>query len=96
MDRGAELAVRRKMGGRRRLSPADRSAEGLLQGAVLIHGKGRVAVFGEAGMFSAQELTSRDGELIRFGMNAPGAEQNARLVLNVMHWLTGLLDAQAP
>ncbi len=68
------------------------SAEGLLQGAVLVHGKGRVAVFGEAGMFSAQELT-RDGELIRFGMNAPGAEQNAQFVLNVMHWLTGLLDA---
>jgi hypothetical protein len=72
------------------------SAEGLLQGAVLIHGKGRVAVFGEAGMFSAQEYT-QDGELIRFGMNAPGAEQNAQLVLNVMHWLTGLLDdAQSP
>jgi hypothetical protein len=68
------------------------SAEGLLQGAVLIHGKGRVAVFGEAAMFSAQELTEH-GELVRFGMNAPGAEQNAQFVLNVMHWLAGLLGS---
>src|SRR5574341_1071635 len=30
-------------------------AAGLLQGAVLRHGRGRVAVFGEAAMFSAQE-----------------------------------------
>jgi len=70
------------------------SAEGLLQGAVLSHGKGRVAVFGEAAMFSAQEVT-QDGKLVQFGMNAPGAEQNAQFVLNVMHWLTGLLDAKA-
>lgn len=68
------------------------SAEGLLQGAVLTHGKGRVAVFGEAGMFSAQELTM-GGEVVRFGMNAPGAEQNAQLVLNMMHWLAGLLGS---
>lgn len=67
------------------------SAEGLLQGAVLLHGAGRVAVFGEAAMFSAQEI-SRDGELYQFGMNAPGAEENAQFVLNVLHWLTGLID----
>jgi hypothetical protein len=71
------------------------SAEGLLQGAVLTHGKGRVAVFGEAAMFSAQELT-RDGKLVRLGMNAPGAEQNAQFVSNVMHWLAWLLDTKAP
>jgi hypothetical protein len=67
------------------------SAEGLLQGAALPHGKGRVAVFGEAAMFSAQE-TERDGKIIKFGMNAPGAEQNAQFVLNVMHWLTRVLE----
>lgn len=67
------------------------SAEGLLQGAVFIHGKGRVAVFGEAAMFSAQEI-HRDGNIIKFGMNADGAEDNPQFLLNVMHWLTGLLD----
>lgn len=64
------------------------SGEGLLQGAVVVRGKGRVAVFGEAAMFSAQEYTQK-GEVIQFGMNAPGAEQNAQLALNVMHWLAG-------
>jgi len=67
------------------------SAEGLLQGALVRHGRGRVAVFGEAAMFTAQEL-ERDGTVFRFGMNAPGAERNAQFLLNVMHWLTGLLE----
>ncbi len=67
------------------------SAEGLLQGVVLRHGEGRVAVFGEAAMFSAQEYT-RDGELRQMGMNAPGAEGNVQFALNLLHWLAGLLD----
>lgn len=67
------------------------SAEGLLQGAVLKHGLGRVAVFGEAAMFSAQEYTV-DDELRQMGMNAPGAEGNVQFALNLMHWLTGLLE----
>jgi hypothetical protein len=61
--------------------------EGWLQGAVLSLGSGRIAAFGEAAMFSAQ---IRDGSPM--GMNAPGAEQNFQFVLNVMHWLSGLLD----
>jgi len=62
--------------------------DGLLQGAVLEHGKGRVAVFGEAAMFSAQV----SGEERRpMGMNMPGAEQNPQFLLNIMHWLAGLL-----
>jgi len=67
------------------------SAEGLLQGAVFEVGQGRVAVFGEAAMFSAQEYT-RDGELRQMGMNAPGAEGNVQFALNLMHWLAGLLE----
>ncbi len=62
------------------------SAEGMLQGATLQHGKGRVAVFGEAGMFSAQ-ISSNGG---RMGMNHPDATDNAQFALNVVHWLTGL------
>lgn len=60
---------------------------GWLQGAVMPFGSGRAAFFGEAAMFSAQ-LT--DGE--PSGMNAPMAEQNFQLVLNVMHWLSGILN----
>jgi hypothetical protein len=62
--------------------------EGWLQAAVQDVGKGRVAFFGEAAMFSAQ-LVGEERE--RVGMNAPGAEQNFQLVLNVVHWLTGTL-----
>lgn len=51
-------------------------------------GSGRAAFFGEAAMFSAQ-LGGR--ERAPMGMNAPMAEQNFQFVLNLMHWLTGIL-----
>jgi hypothetical protein len=73
-----------------RTTPAE-SARGLLQGAVLRHGQGRVAVFGEAAMFSAQTQVLGDQVIGRMGMNDPEASQNAQFVLNVLHWLSGLL-----
>ena len=63
-------------------------AEGLLQGAALRYGKGRVAVFGEAAMFSAQVSGNPRRPM---GMNAPVAAQNPQFLLNVMRWLAGLL-----
>lgn len=62
--------------------------KGHLQGAVLEFGKGRVAVFGEAAMFSAQ-LAGPDKHSM--GMNASIAKQNPQFLLNVMHWLTGVM-----
>jgi hypothetical protein len=59
--------------------------EGWCQGAIVKIGKGRVAVFGEAAMFSAQ---LGGPNRIPVGMNSPDADQNYRLLLNVMHWLT--------
>ena len=70
-------------------TPAE-SARGLLQGAVLRHGRGRVAVFGEAAMFTAQTAINGD-KVMRMGMNDPEAAQNPQFVLNVLHWLSGLL-----
>ncbi|MBL7849956.1 MAG: hypothetical protein JNN04_03560 [Cyclobacteriaceae bacterium] len=58
-------------------------AAGLAQGASLQQGKGRVVVFGEAAMFSAQ--VQRDS--VRMGMNAPDAKQNPQFLLNIIHWL---------
>lgn len=58
---------------------------GHLQGAVLRFNTGRVAVFGEAAMFTAQ-LTGEDRHPM--GMNAAIAKQNPQFILNVMHWLT--------
>ena len=63
--------------------------EGFLHGAVLRHGQGRVAVFGEAAMFSAQRAGAQRSPM---GMNDPAAPQNAQFLLNVVHWLTGVLD----
>lgn len=66
-------------------------AEGMLQGATLTHGAGRVAAFGEAAMFSAQVSGP---ERRPMGMNMPTASENPQFLLNVMHWLAGLLPAE--
>ena len=49
-------------------------------------GKGRVAMFGEAAMFSAQVAGP---ERSPAGMNHPAAAQNARLLRNLVRWLPG-------
>lgn len=60
---------------------------GASQGAVLEFGKGRVGVFCEAAMFTAQ--TIRDEKLIwKMGLTHPKAKQNSQFVLNLMHWLS--------
>jgi hypothetical protein len=51
------------------------------------YGKGRVVVFGEAAMFTAQ-LQGKS----KVGMNEKSASQNFQFLLNVMHWLDGILD----
>jgi len=66
-----------------------RPVGGWLQGATRRIGRGRVALFGEAAMFSAQLAGP---ERRPMGMNAPLAEQNPQFVLNTLHWLSGLLD----
>jgi hypothetical protein len=63
-------------------------ADGMLQAATVRHGSGRVALFGEEGMFAAQ-VNRKDSRPI--GMNHPAAGQNAQFALNVMHWLSELI-----
>ena len=58
------------------------SAAGRVQALALPLGKGRIVVFGEAAMLTAQNRN--------FGMNYPGTD-NKQFALNVMHWLSGLL-----
>jgi hypothetical protein len=60
------------------------SAEGRLQGAVLEPGRGRVAVFGEAAMFTAQVAGPQRTPM---GLRAPGAEENKAFALQLVHWL---------
>lgn len=60
------------------------AAKGFSQGAVLEYGKGRLAVFGEAAMFSSQ-LKGRDK--IPFGLRSPDADQNLTFLRNLISWL---------
>ena len=71
---------------------ASMSALGMLQGATLSIGRGRVFVAGEAAMFSAQRSGPQGAG--RMGFNDPTAPQNAQFALNVLHWLSGLLPAK--
>lgn len=57
---------------------------GWLQGAVAEPGRGRLAVFADATMFSAQ--VAPDGS--RIGMNTPEGAENLQLLRNVLRWLT--------
>ena len=61
---------------------------GWYQGAVMRFGRGRLAIFGEAAMFSAQLAGPNKNPM---GMNAPIASKNPQFLLNVMHWLSGKL-----
>jgi hypothetical protein len=65
------------------------SAINLLQGAIVYHGRGRVAVLGEAAMLSAQVTGPNRRPM---GMNAPEARENQQFALNVLHWLSGAVD----
>ena len=73
-------------------SVASSPGKGMLQGAALRVGKGRLVAAGEAAMFSAQRAGPQGSTLM--GFNEPTAPQNAQFALNVLHWLSGLLPAQ--
>ncbi len=63
-----------------------KSLDGFSQGAILDYGKGKVAVFGEAAMFTAQVVNGS----MKVGFNSETAPQNAQFVLNLIHWLGGV------
>lgn len=64
------------------------SGENLVQGACMKYGAGRVVVFGEAAMFTAQLQGGKN----KMGMNARSASQNAQFLLNTIHWLDGIIE----
>jgi hypothetical protein len=66
-------------------------ADGMLVGAALTHGRGRVVVFGEAAMLTAQLAGPQRAPV---GMNSPEAAHHPRLVLNTVRWLAGVTGAQ--
>ena len=64
------------------------SGQGLVNGAFMAFGKGRLVVMGEAAMFSAQVSGPQKNKA---GMNHPDARQNPQFLLNIIHWLDGRL-----
>ena len=65
------------------------NVEGWRQGAALEYGRGRIVVFGEAALFTAQ--VSGENRM-PMGLNAPGGENAAPLLVNIIRWL-GMEDA---
>jgi hypothetical protein len=64
------------------------SAAGRAQGIAFKFGRGRVVVMGEACDLSAQVYGDPP---VPMGMNVPGGD-NRKLALNIVHWLSGLID----
>ena len=69
------------------------SLGGWLQGGALRFGRGRVVMLGEAAMCSAQRAGPQHTPM---GMNIPLASQNPQFCLNIVHWLSGVLEPPEP
>lgn len=65
------------------------SSNQLYQAAMMKRGEGRVALIGEASIFSAQ-LVGKNRNPV--GINYPNNGQNLQFVLNLFHWLSGAID----
>lgn len=72
------------------------SLEGWSQGAVMAFGQGRVAVFGEAAMFTSQRFEAQNGNVFKFGFHHPTAAHNDEFLLNTMQWLSGNIGWDVP
>jgi hypothetical protein len=70
--------------------PAGTKIDGGAMGIAIPFGDGRVAMFGEGAMFSAQVATI-NGQSFKAGMNVSGNDDR-QFALNVMHWLAHLID----
>jgi len=64
------------------------SSDGAVHGAVMRVDMGRAAFFGDPTLFTAQ-IVGPERRVV--GMSARGSEQNFQFVLNVMHWLSGVI-----
>jgi hypothetical protein len=65
------------------------NVKGWSQGAFKEYGEGKIVVFGEAAMFTAQLAGPKK---IKMGMNNEVAPENYQLLLNIIHWLDGKIE----
>ena len=66
------------------------SINGYAQGAFKKYGNGRVVIYGEAMMFTAQ--LGAGLSWVKIGMNSNKCTNNYQLLLNSIHWLDGQMD----
>jgi hypothetical protein len=66
------------------------SIKGFSQGAYKKSGKGKIVVYGEAMMFTAQ--LGAGLSWVKLGMNSENCPNNYKLLLNTIHWLDGIMD----
>jgi hypothetical protein len=93
-DLDAEAAARRPNAASGTAGLRSAGVAGRAQGLAMPFGRGRLVALGEAALFSAQVITLPDGDrqvTFKAGMNAPGND-NRQFALNVMHWLSRVLD----
>ena len=93
-DLDAEDAASRETAASTAFGSRSTAAGGRAQGLALPFGRGRIVVLGEAALLSAQMLRFTEGNQqrdVKIGMNAPGNDDR-QFALNVMHWLSRLLD----
>lgn len=64
------------------------SISGYAQGAFMQFGKGKIVIFADANMFTAQD-TNWGGKM---GFIDPNAKYNYKLLLNIIHYLNGILN----
>ena len=62
------------------------------QGAIKLHGKGKIAIFGEAAMFTAQTVT-QNGNTFKVGYNSSYATENIQFIRNVLLWLNNGIES---
>lgn len=66
------------------------SISGFSQGAFKEYGKGKIVIYGEAMMFTAQ--LGAGLSWIKLGMNSAKCPNNYKLFLNTIHWLDGQMN----
>lgn len=66
-----------------------KSAEGMLQGAIMEYGAGKIAVFTDAEMFMALKHKERKEKV---GVNWKYAQDNMQFILNLFHWMDGFIE----
>lgn len=61
--------------------------KGFAQGAIMPTGHGKIAIFGEAAMFTAQTFT-QNGNIFTVGFNSPLAKNNILFIRSLLDWIT--------